>query len=328
MTSRSQEDPRDLSLQRDEIDACDAFLDEIAAGAEPSGGTDPLSVALAGLREEAVRDGEADDLAGIFAALDSAESGHGEPAQTKEPSVASIAEHRQRRRGFQRPRLMSVVGGAALGAVAASAMIVVGGTAVYNAEPGGPLWGARIAVFGEPRADMVQLASTLEEADELREKGDVEGAKRLIAQARELINYLDERDRDVAHRQVEEAQRTVTMTPDVPKPSTRTSTVTATTTQPNPSSSSRSPKVSTTTETTTATETVTETVTESQDYGGGNRPPRPTREPEADDSPLAPRERSIDVDDKEPKEKKDKSMMDRIVDDAPIELPDSVRDKF
>ncbi|MBV7281997.1 hypothetical protein [Corynebacterium sp. TAE3-ERU30] len=327
MTSRSHEDPRDLSVQRDEFFQCDAFLDELAAGADPSHGSDPLAAALAGMREEVHSDAASDAVPDIRALLDQAADNDTTTDSAAAP-VTSMATHRARRRRPQQPRLMGMVGGAALGAVAASAMIVVGGTTVYNAQPGGPLWGARVAVFGEPQADMVQLASTLEEADELRERGDVEGAKRLIAQARELINYLDERDRELAHRQVEEAQRTVTMTPAAPRPSTRTSTVTATVTQPNSSASSQSSKPSATTETTTATETVTETVTESHEYGETTRPERASREPKAVDSPLAPGERSLEVDTKESKDDKEKSVVERLMHDGGPELPDAVRDQL
>ncbi|WP_151640967.1 hypothetical protein [Corynebacterium sp. 11A] len=318
MTSRSHEDPRDLSVQRDEFFQCDAFLDELAAGADPSHGSDPLAAALAGMREEVHSDAASDSVPDIRALLDQAAATTTDPTDA---SVASIATHRARRRRPQRPRLMGMVGGAALGAVAASAMIVVGGTTVYNAQPGGPLWGARVAVFGEPQANMVQLASTLEEADELRERGDVEGAKRLIAQARELINYLDERDQELAHRRVEEAQRTVTMTPAAPRPSTRTSTVTATVTQSNSPASTQSSKPSATTETTTATETVTETVTESHDYGETTRPVRPGQEPEVVNSPLAPGERSLEVGTKDPKDDKKKSAVGRLMHDGGHELP-------
>lgn len=325
MTSRSHEDPRDLSVQRDEFFQCDAFLDELAAGADPSHGSDPLAAALAGMREEVHSDAASDAVPDIRALLDQAADNDTTTDSAVAP-VASMATHRAQRRRPQQPRLMGMVGGAALGAVAASAMIVVGGTTVYNAQPGGPLWGARVAVFGEPQADMVQLASTLEEADELRERGDVEGAKRLIAQARELINYLDERDRELAHRRVEEAQRTVTMTPAAPRPSTRTSTVTATVTQSNSPASTQSSKPSATTETTTATETVTETVTEAHEYGETTRPVRPSREPEAVDSPLAPGERSLEVDTKESKDDKEKSVVERLMHDGGHEMPEAVRD--
>ena len=81
-------------------------------------------------------------------------------------------------------------------------------------------------------------------------------------------------------------------------------------------------------ETTTATETVTETVTEAHDYDETTRAVRPSREPDAEDSPLAPGERSLEVDTKEPNDDNKKSVVGRLRHDGGHDLPDAVRDQL
>lgn len=306
----SRHEPSDLAVQRADLQACDTLLTRLSHGNDPSYGSDPLLASLVSLRDEVATNAEHSEVPDVLALLGDvpveinghAAEAHAEPggADTEEGAhVVSLARHRKQK---QRPQWVSTLTGTAVGAVAASAMILVGGSAVYNADPGTSLWGARLAVFGEPNTQMVELTSTLEEADKLRGSGDIEGAKRLVAQARELIAYLDQRDQAEARKHVEHAD--TVLNSEKPEPLIVVTTTTTTETISPSRTRTAQPSGQTVTETSTVMETVTSIVTVSPEPaegtgasddvqqpggavpGGANRDAEP--EPRNQDSAPAP----------------------------------------
>lgn len=213
MSSDSLHDPRDIAARRADLDAADHFLSSLAQGKDVSEGRDPLAKLLLELKAEVdaplspapdVRETVAEQGQGTHLCRSSRAQHHVPPRGVG----GSLRRRHHAHRQHPRPWAMSLIG-ASVGALAASALIVAGGTAVYNADPGGPLWGARTAIFGKPEASLVQLASAFEQVDDLRNKGDVEGARHVINETRELIKYLDARDQQVAQRQLDDAQRSI-----------------------------------------------------------------------------------------------------------------------
>lgn len=228
MSSHSLHDPRDLAARRAELDAADGFLTSLAQGRDVSAGEDPLAGLLLNLKAEV--DAPLPPVPDVTEKLDP-----GAPTTRKSqgswcPGLSKVGinshRHRRQRPGGSRPWMMSVVG-ASVGALAASALIIVGGSVVYNAEPGDALWGSRVAIFGEPETNLVQLASAFDQVDTLVNEGDLEGARQVIDEARELIKYLDERERAVNQRRLDDAERSIA----VPKTTTSISSTTVTETE-------------------------------------------------------------------------------------------------
>ena len=186
----------------------DEFLTALSRGEDPSSGTDELAALLLDLRAQVERpmppapeiDG-ADDIAG-------------ESAQ-----VVDLADARRRRRG-PGPLLSGLIG-----AAAATVIVAGSGAALYNASPGSPLWGASTALFGE-RTTVLELAGTLDELEVANEKGDVNGARDLLNQARALINAISGAEGDSKRPAVKDngsdgATVTVTQTVQAPTPTER-----------------------------------------------------------------------------------------------------------
>lgn len=124
-----------------------------------------------------------------------------------------------------------------IGAAAATLVIAGGGSAIYNATPGSALWPANQTLFGN-HAIALELASTLEEADLRHNQGDVDGALKLLEQARQMADSLGAQEREKAKAQVERIESTITVTvtpPPAPAPAPESApaevpTVTVTTT--------------------------------------------------------------------------------------------------
>lgn len=147
------------------VRADDEFLTALSRGIDPSNGSDPLAAALLDLRADVEAPMPAAPL------LEDTERG-----------VVSLDSRRAARSRRQtNPWVAGLVG-------AAAATVVVAGTgaALFNAEPGSPLWGPSQALFGE-RADIVELASALDEIEVKAENGDVDGARNLIEQLRNTL---------------------------------------------------------------------------------------------------------------------------------------------
>ncbi|MEZ2189910.1 hypothetical protein [Corynebacterium sp. CCM 9204] len=211
----------------------DAYLDDLARGIDPSGGEDALAGLLLGLKAEvdepmppAPRLPEcgvpgAGPVTTRFAPVTAA------PVQ-ESPVVeggARVIDLEERRRivpGFVHGMI---------GAAAATLVIAGGGTAIYNAEPGSALWGVNAAMFGD-HASVVELASTLEEADNRNANGDVAGALELLEQAKLMAKEINARNTDkidADKRPPAPRTVTVTVTPE-PQPPVEPETVTITTT--------------------------------------------------------------------------------------------------
>lgn len=172
MTKRREDETGngDFTYQFPAVVADDDFLTAISRGVRAE--EDELSDLLLGFREEIVE-------APMPAAPTLAELGLG---SEEEPERGAQVIPMRRRGGFGRSLVSGLVG-----AAAATLVIAGGGAAVYNAEPGSPLWGMSKTMFSE-RASVVELASTLDEMDGFAETGDVEGMRALLADARAQLS--------------------------------------------------------------------------------------------------------------------------------------------
>lgn len=137
----------------DEFARDDAFIDDLARGVDPSGGTDPLAAALLALKNDVDRPMPAP------------------PSVVQEPApVASLDDARARRRPTSNPWVAGLVG-----AAAASTVILGTGAAVLSAET------------SSNETTMVELATTLDELEAASESGDEAAARDLLEQARGLL---------------------------------------------------------------------------------------------------------------------------------------------
>ncbi|MCX7541520.1 hypothetical protein OS128_01115 [Corynebacterium sp. P5848] len=233
MSDRRTEDAGVSAGQDDNLFLTDAFLDDLARGVDPSGGDDELAGLLLGLKSEVDAPmppvpsleklglSDAAPVTTRFAPVE--ESAVGEPpAADGGAQVLSLAGRRRGVPGFVH---------GLIGAAAATLVIAGGGTAVYNAEPGSALWGVNTAMFGD-HASVVELASTLEEADNRNANGDVAGALELLEQAKLMAKEINARNAtktDADKRPQAPRTVTVTVTPeqqDPPEPATITVTST------------------------------------------------------------------------------------------------------
>ncbi|MDO5077092.1 hypothetical protein [Corynebacterium sp.] len=178
--------------------ADDAFLTELARGVDPSDGTDELAGLLLDLKAEVdapmppaplVNDAPTtamrpirDVPAAPTSQLEYEQEQYDDYNEYEEYEDAEVVDLSTRRpkRSFRQAFLHGV-----LGAAAATLAIAGSGIAIYNAGPGSPLWGAHVALFSD-HAAVVELASTLEQADDSRSRGDVERALELLDQARTM----------------------------------------------------------------------------------------------------------------------------------------------
>ena len=102
----------------------------------------------------------------------------------------------------------------ALAGAAASAAVVAGGlTVIQSAQPGDALWTAHEKIFGsEDEAQLVELASTLDQATELKKQGDMDGALRLLDHAQRIAATRTNRNTNGAVTTVHSVTKTVTET--------------------------------------------------------------------------------------------------------------------
>lgn len=196
--------------QFDEIARDDALIDAISRGEDPTQGADPLAQVLLDFRADVVGD--------MPAAPTLTELGFEEPTASggAGAEVVDITQRRRRRFGY--------IGSALVGAAAATLLIAGVGGAILSAGPGSPLYGLNKSIFGGgEETAVVQLASTLEEANQKSEEGDLEAARQLVAEAREIVNAMSEQQRTIYSHEVTVVERHIT--------STVTTTVTVTTTE-------------------------------------------------------------------------------------------------
>ncbi|KAA8721920.1 hypothetical protein [Corynebacterium phocae] len=200
----------------------DAFLTELSRGHDPSNGEDPLAQLFLELREEVEAPMPPAPLV-----VDAEQEGQ-EPAAGAAPVFSINVAGRRTHRGLS-PLVSGLVG------VAAGVVLVAGAGAVVNsAGPQSPLYPVRNAVFGSDDHRVVELASTLEELEDRTAKGDIDGARKLISQARKQLSAAT--PRDIARLQ--QAEETVTQL----RTTTTTVTVTVTAGQLPPSASAPAPQ--------------------------------------------------------------------------------------
>ncbi|MEJ5927924.1 hypothetical protein WG915_04735 [Corynebacterium sp. H128] len=216
MTDRRDE--KGTTEQFHELFGTDAFLDDLSRGVDPSDGADPLAAMMLELHRE------------VNAPIPNAPSL--DELLPAAPAVASLDKQRRRRVS---PWMASLVG-----AAAATVLLAGTGGAIYNADPSSPLWGAKTAVFGG-HAAVVDLASALDEVDKRHAEGDVEGAMRVLEQARILADAVNSQDRQSTQRAINELEARIvevetTVTQSVPTTATSVAVETsvATTTEKEP----------------------------------------------------------------------------------------------
>lgn len=163
-----------------------------------------------------------DDFASDFAELVD-EVGHDIP-----PAPLFVASRDQKRRSGWRGFI-----GAGLVGAAASALVIAGvGGAIFNSQPGDALWAANKSLFGD-HAAVVELASTLREADYARTRGDTDGALALLEQAHVLAAALENTQQEGVDKPEEVPTQTVTVT-ETPAPAPVEEEPTPTSTEPQP----------------------------------------------------------------------------------------------
>lgn len=206
----------------EQLQADDQFLTHLSQGVDPTDGQDPLARLFLEARAEIQTDvpqaptlamlglGSAEEFpTGEFAPVEDAVS---ESSALIDAPVAEVIELPRRRWG-------NAFAHALVGAAAATLIIAGGGTAIYNAGEGSALYALNQKFFGHTTNTeaVVALASKLDQANDLNAKGDKEGARQLLEQARELVNILNARDRAQAEERIKQVERSTTVTP-VPPP--------------------------------------------------------------------------------------------------------------
>ena len=266
----------------------DVFLTELSKGHDPSEGEDPLAQLLLSFNDEVIYSrapepptidnafmGRFDAATEIFepvtdaaSLLDrqpdlSADDGYADDYFEGGAEYADVVPLESRRR---KPRINAFMSGL-IGAAAATLVIAGSGAAIYNSQPGSFLWGLNTKLFGD-HAAVVELASTLEQVDNLNAKGDTDGALALLEQAKSLIKEINSKDRATLRRDIDQSEQRIS-----------TQTVTAappTSTTPPPSESEPVPTV---TVTVTATVGPNGVVQNQNQSGGGASQVAPTTNP-------------------------------------------------
>lgn len=201
MTKRrhtSDPDGNSITEQLGMIKRDEDFIDALRHGTDPSGGEDQLAALLLELKHDVDRD--------MPSAPTLADLGIEETQDQQTKSVISLGKHRRKRSGAFTHGLVG----------AAAATLVIGGfgTAIHAAEPGDALYGLNQQVFGGSSEDrqFVELASTLDEANEKSEAGDIEGARELLEQARLIVSQMNQGKQSDANKQISEVETRVVTT--------------------------------------------------------------------------------------------------------------------
>ncbi|WP_018023364.1 hypothetical protein [Corynebacterium ulceribovis] len=223
-------------LSDDELARTDELLTQLSQG---SGSNDELTTMLAQLRNDVCQDiPAAPDVSAIFATAGS--GSHDELAARRKRRMPAWAS------GF-------------FGAAAASALILGSGSVIHAAKPGDALWSANQAIFGsnESDRDVVELASTLQQAEQASKDGDADAAQELLAQAHALLEKLNKQQRSEWEGQLKDSESLINE-PSATSPE-RTTARKSKEKEAAPAETSSETATVTVTETTTVTETETTT---------------------------------------------------------------------
>lgn len=193
----------------------DAYLNDLAAGRQPMDG-DAFASSVLGLKTDIEAGMPAAPEVGHLAGApdrDAAPATTVLPAQEAQNQPISLDERRARRGKIRKHRVGEASHrhswmSALIGTAASVALVVGGATAVYNAEPGTPLWGLNKSIF-EQHTAVIELAGTIEKAKERQSAGDAAGARALMEQARAMADGIDGSERDEARRMVDEGEKSI-----------------------------------------------------------------------------------------------------------------------
>ena len=217
-------------MNRQDWENDDFFLDQLSQGIDPSQGQDPVAAALLGLRAEIESD--------IPAApeLSDAPAGDATGASDNVVALNSVRRQPSRRRSFGHGRGNEPAkhragtgsgfgasrrfgwGSALVGAAAATALFAVGSLSVYHATPNSPLWAVHQSLFDDEEATRVELATTLEQLEDSAHRGDEKTTRQLIAEARTLLDNLQESKEAKQNKENKSSKPRVTVTRVRPQP--------------------------------------------------------------------------------------------------------------
>ncbi|AZA12027.1 hypothetical protein [Corynebacterium gerontici] len=213
--------------------ADDEFLSALARGEDPSNGGDELAHLLLLARQDVMSDlppaptlrelgfaGFSEAVTGELPVVDAVEarSSRGGYFASRETEYAAAGEHpvaeAEKSNVVElRPRRSRAFLHGLVGAAAATLVIAGSGVVIHNAEPGSPLYSLNQQIFGGHDVEVVQLASTLQEANELKARGDIEGAKQKLAEAQALVNRMKPQGREKGQSLVNKASANI-VTPE------------------------------------------------------------------------------------------------------------------
>lgn len=231
MNKRHPEQGEVIRRQLEMLHADDEFLSALAQGVDPSNGGDELAELLLVAREEVISDvpkaPTLAELGFVDSALGTAATGElpvvhtpsrrtraggrfaADAVDTEADELHARFDQEQQRGADNvvalRPRRSRAFMHGLVGAAAATLIIAGSGAVVHNAEPGSALYPLHEQIFGGHDVEVVQLASTLQEANKLKARGDIEGAKQKLAEAQALVERMKPKVREEGRSLVDKA---------------------------------------------------------------------------------------------------------------------------
>lgn len=218
----------------------DAFLTQLSRGIDPSHGEDHLAQLFLAERERINFDipaaptlsslGIATEVTSISNKYDDAPTNTfpvvDDNAVVDEPEEATVIALPRRRWGNSFAHGL-------VGAAAATLLIAGSGSLIYNADEGSSLYPINQKMFGNSatsKATVVELASKLEQAQQLTDRGDGHGARLALEQAHDLLQKLADPEQSQAAKKLKDAEASLAPEPSAPPSPTVTQTVTSTVT--------------------------------------------------------------------------------------------------
>ncbi|MFN1847019.1 hypothetical protein ACK2ER_06855 [Corynebacterium diphtheriae] len=165
-----------------------------------------------------------------------------------------------------------------VGAAAATLLIAGSGSLIYNADEGSSLYPISQKMFGNSdtsKATVVELASKLEQAQQLTDRGDGHGARLALEQAHDLLQKLAEPEQSQAAKKLKDAEASLAPSPQAPV-------------APEPSA----PPLPTVTQTVTSTVTTTVAPSSETPSTGASKSSTEPTPPSTTEAPVSPAPRA------------------------------------